>query len=429
MLRLVFAAFIAAFIATQASARADELAEGWKGVWTKDGDALPVTMSFARSGETYSGAFDSDALQVAGIPIGQVNDTAGKVHFEVKGDQTTTVFDGAVAGDTLSGVFVDGDAKGSFAFTRATLPAAPVRTRDVNFQDKGVILAGTLVSPYAPGRRPAVLFLHGSGPEGRWANGYLARKFAAAGIVALIYDKRGVGQSTGDWRTVGFNALADDAAAGIQFLRAQSDVDPARVGIYGHSQGATMAPLVAARAGDLAFVIASAAGGIDPADVETYSIENSIGMAALAPAERADAQSYIHALIDVAYRGKDRAPLEAMAARFKARDWYFDPPPADNSYWVFSRQIAAFSPAESWRQVRAPVLLVYGAHDERVPPRESIDAIQAALKAGGDRRITVKTYADADHTFTIVDPPRKGGWPKHEPDYANMLTDWVLARR
>jgi dipeptidyl aminopeptidase/acylaminoacyl peptidase len=424
-----FTVLVAAWVAVQAPARAADLAGGWKGVWTKDGDALPVTMSFVKTGETYFGAFDSDALQAADIPIGQVSDSGGKVHFEVKGDQTTTVFDGTIVGDALSGAFVDRDAKGSFAFTRARLPAAPARTRDVIFQDKDVTLAGTLVSPFAAGKHPAVLFLHGSGPEGRWANGYLARKFSAAGIVALIYDKRGVGKSTGDWRTVGFEALADDAAAGIRFLRAQPDVDPARVGIYGHSQGATLAPLVAQRAGDLAFVIASAAGGIDPAEVETYSVENSVGMAALAPAEQADARSYIRALIDAAYRGKDRAPLDAMAARFKARDWYFDPPPADNSYWAISRQIAAFNPTQSWRWVHAPVLLVYGAHDERVPPRESIDAIHAALKAGGDENVTVRTYADADHTFTIVDPPRKGGWPKHEPDYADMLTDWILARR
>ena len=67
-----------------------------------------------------------------------------------------------------------------------------------------------------------------------------------------------------------------------------------------------------ARAGDLRFVIASAAAGIDPADVETYSVGNSIGIAKLPPAERADAQSYVQALIDVAYR-KNRAPLDAIA--------------------------------------------------------------------------------------------------------------------
>jgi dienelactone hydrolase len=108
-----------------------------------------------------------------------------------------------------------------------------------------------------------------------------------------------------------------------RFLQAQSEVDVTRVGIYGHSQGGTIAPMVGARVGDLRFVIASAGGGIDPADVETYSVENSIGMAQLPLTERADAHSYVPALIDVAYRGKDRAPLDAMAAKFKNHEMVF----------------------------------------------------------------------------------------------------------
>lgn len=112
--------------------------------------------------------------------------------------------------------------------------------------------------------------------------------------------------------------------AGIRFLQAQSEVDDTGVGVYGHSQGGTIAPLVSARAGDLRFVIASAAAGIDLADVETFSLENFIGLAKLPPNERADARSYVQALIDVAYRGKDPAPLEGLAVKFKNRDWYFD---------------------------------------------------------------------------------------------------------
>jgi dipeptidyl aminopeptidase/acylaminoacyl peptidase len=426
---LTLAVCFSAFIVSLAAAQPDSLVGGWKGTWTKDGDALPVTVTFAKTGDSYSGAFDSDALQVSGIPLSDVRTANGIVRFQLKGDQSTTVFEGTIAGATMSGTFTDGSGKGSFELSRAALPATQTRTRDVTFTNKDVSLAGTLLLPGSPGKHPAILFLHGSGPEGRWANHYLAQKFAERGIVALIYDKRGVGKSTGDWKQAGFDALADDAVAGIRFLQVQPEVDATRVGIYGHSQGGTIAPLVGALAKDLRFIIASAAGGIDPADVETYSVENSIGVAQLSPAERADARGYVHALIDVAYRGKDRAPLDAMATKLKDRDWFFAPPPPENSYWQISTKIAAFKPADYWSQIKAPVLLVYGAHDERVPPRESADAIQAALKSGGNRNVTVKAYPNADHTFTIVDPPHTGGWPKHERDYAEMLINWLLAQR
>jgi hypothetical protein len=229
--------FLSAIIIAPAAAPADNLTGDWKGTWTKDGDALPVTVTFAKTGDAYSGAFDSDALQVAGIPLSDVSDTNGRVHFQIKGDQTTTVFDGELAGDAISGSFTEGRDKGSFELVRAALPATQIRVRDVTFQDRNVTLAGTILFPATFGKHPAIVFLQGSGPEGRWANHFLAQKFAERGIVALIYDKRGVGPSTGNWQKATFEELADDAVAGIRFLQSQSEVDPDRVGIYGHSQG------------------------------------------------------------------------------------------------------------------------------------------------------------------------------------------------
>jgi dipeptidyl aminopeptidase/acylaminoacyl peptidase len=407
--------------------RAKGLEGIWKGSWTKDGDALSVIVTFDKSSTGYSGSFDSNLLQVAGIPFSSVEDTNGKVHFLLKGDQSTTVFNGWLTGDTMAGTFTDGSAKGTFELTRATFSAAGIRTRDVTFPNKDVTLAGTLLLPGTQGRHAATLFLQGSGPEGRWANHYLAQKFAESGITALIYDKRGVGQSTGNWKTVGFDALADDAVAGIRFLQSQPEIDSSRVGIYGHSQGGTISPLIATRAKDLRFVIASAASGISPADCEVYSVENSMGVSRLPVTERADAQNYVRELVNVAYHGNSREPLDAMSVRFKARAWFFEPPRTDNSFWTIARLTAGFNPPNHWRQVRAPVLLVYGAHDERVPPTLSAKVIQAALKEGGNRQVSLRVFANADHAFVIVDPPHQTGWSLHVPDYAEILTSWVLS--
>lgn len=410
-----------AFMSAPAALAAD-LAGSWRGAWVKAGEALPVTIVFVRTAGGYDGRFSSDALQVSDIPLSAIVEAGGKVHFEARGDRSTTAFDGMLAGDTLSGRFADRGETGSFRFVRAAAAAAPVRTRDVQFQNGPVTLSGTILAPSAPGRHPAILFLHGSGPEGRWANRYLAEKFAQAGFVALIYDKRGVGRSTGDWAVAGFETLAGDGAAGIRFLRGLPDVDPRRVGIYGHSQGGTIAPLADAQAGGTAFLIASAAGGLPVPDVEAYSVGNSMGIAKLPGEERAAAERYLQALLDVAYRGKDRAVLDGAAAAGKGHGWYFDPPPPDNAYWSLSKQIAGFRPAAAWARVRAPVLLVYGAHDERVPPAASIAAIRGALPK--TTRADVKIYPNADHSFTIVDPP-SGAWPKHVEDYAQTLIAWT----
>ena len=118
-----------------------------------------------------------------------------------------------------------------------------------------------------------------------------------------------------------------------------------------------------------------------------------------------------------------RAALDRLAARDRSESWFFPPPPG-NSYWTVSAKIARYRPARWWRRVKAPVLLVYGGHDQRIPAGPSIRAIRAALKAGGRARLAVRLFPDADHTFTIVQPPRTRGWPRHVPDYADLLTRW-----
>jgi pimeloyl-ACP methyl ester carboxylesterase len=93
---------------------------------------------------------------------------------------------------------------------------------------------------------------------------FFADRFARSGIAALVFDKRGAGQSTGDWKTITYKGLADDYLAAVRFLQAQSGVNPKQVGIFGHSQGGTISPLIAARPGVVAFVIAAAAIGTGP---------------------------------------------------------------------------------------------------------------------------------------------------------------------
>jgi alpha/beta superfamily hydrolase len=115
----------------------------------------------------------------------------------------------------------------------------------------------------------------------------LATEFAARGIAALVYDKRGTGQSTGDWRTSPFEALAEDAAAGVANLRNRPDIASSLVGIWGGSEGGWIAPAVAARDSQIAFVIDTVRDvieqrGLRPADMAQLDVHidwwNGLGM-------------------------------------------------------------------------------------------------------------------------------------------------------
>jgi len=324
---MIFSAFIIGHAVSRLVFGHLTIAGSWVGVWTKSGDPLAVEVVFKEHGGL-TGYFGSDGLQVAGIPFSEVTFNPPSVHFVLKGDATTAIFDGKIHDGEVNGTFTEGASKGKFLLKRAPRQESLVKSRDVVFRNRNVSLAGSLIQPVTKGSHPAIVFLHGSGPEGRWANRYLAESFAKAGFAALVYDKRGVGQSTGDWRKADFEDLASDALAGIRFLRAQVGVDPKHIGIYGHSQGGTLAPLVAEHDRRLAFLIGSAAGGIDLAKMEAYSVENSIGVRSLHPPEAEDAHRFVEEIVDVAYHRKGRETLDQMATTFKGRTWYFDPPPS-----------------------------------------------------------------------------------------------------
>jgi uncharacterized protein len=415
----------AVFVALAVPAAAAGLDGQWAGVWVKDGDGLPVTVKFVATPQGETGSFGSDALQVTGIPFAEVKQDGNKVHWVLRGDASVTEFDGTLKGNRLNGSLTEAGKTGSFSLTRQKQAVTPVESIDVSIQHDGVTLAGTILRPAGQSvkRRPGIVFAHGAGPEGRWANRYLATRFAEASFVALITDKRGVGGSSGDWKTSSLGDLAADAEAGIAFLRGQPGVDPTRIGIFGHSQGGWVAPLVAAQDPKTAFVIASSAGGIGLAETEEYSMGNALGVKQLPQAEATEARAFVHAIVDTAYRGAPYDQLAAKVAPFAQRPWYFDPPPADNYYWSFARKLAAFNPSDTWQKVRAPVLLLYGEDDERIPVEPSLAAITVALKADGHGAPTTKVFAHVDHTFRVGGT----GWPKRAPGYVEAMIAWTAA--
>ena len=411
------------------AAHAQGAIEGrWEGQWTRSGSSLPVSFDFQRSDSAYTGQFGSTQLRASGIPLSRISRTNARVHFELVGDRTTTIFDGELRGNVLSGTFRDGEVGGSFKLQKTTGSTAPAyREEQVTFANGEVLLAGSLLLPNAgKARYPAIVFLHGSGPEGRYGSRFLADLFARRGIATLIYDKRGVGSSKGDWRTADYETLAQDAIAAVAMLRARGDIDSSRIGIYGHSQGASIAPLVAPRA-RAAFVVASAASGIRADEGERYSLRNSLRGGKLTPAENAAAERFVDLIIQSGRQGARSAALDSVVARDSAAKWIFPLPSNDNYYWAFSSAIATYDPSQHWKKVQVPVLLLYGELDQRVSVTESMTHIKAALREANNDRYTIKVFPEADHTLRIqAAPTGTFQWPRNPPGYLETLVDWVV---
>jgi dienelactone hydrolase len=398
----------------------------WLGHWTRAGATVDVTMRFSKSPTGYEGSFDSEGLRAMGIPVQNIVWKRPKLSWAVVSDSNTELYSGQLRGDALTGEFKQGNATGQFSFIRSKQAPPATRHEDITFMSSEVVLAGTIFVPAGKGRHPGIVFLHGSGPEGRWASNYLAESFARRGFAALTFDKRGVGKSGGDWQQAGFEELAADAAAAVDALSAKPYVAPGKVGIHGHSQGGILAPMVAARSDHLAFVIASPGSGLSMRETETFSVENSLGIKNLSPSEAQAAHAFVKAVMDTAFGGQPYEHAVEAWQQVQTRPWAFGLPPRTHAYWSFSRKIAAYDALAYWRRVAAPTLLVFGEADERVPPRPSAARMAEAYLSGPGTSFKVLFFPGADHTFRVsANDGHAFSWPRTAPGYPEALIHWA----
>src|SRR3989441_11506471 len=265
----------------------------WEGMMVREGAELPVSFDFTNGATGLTASFNSPTQKAIGIPLRNVSYNTPKVHFELVGDATTNVFDGELTGDAITGQFREGDAKGTFSIRRVAAKPATFKQEEVSFRNGDVTLSGTLLLPSTKGPHPAVVFLDGAGSESRYGVLFLAEYFTRYGIAALIYDKRGVGKSTGDWKRSDFRDLAGDAIAGIRLLQKSNEINPKQIGLYGHSQGGMIAPLIASRSKDVAFIISGAGSAVPVYESEINSLTNQVRAKGISGNELAEATEFI----------------------------------------------------------------------------------------------------------------------------------------
>ena len=154
-----------------------------------------------------------------------------------------------------------------------------------------LVFASLLV--VAAGQKVGPLLLGGSGPAPREPLMVYARHFASLGLVALAFDKRGSGESQGDWTDASLDDLAGDATAAMAFLAARPEVDPARIGVWGVSQAGWVVPLLAGRAQRPAFSIVVTGGGATPREIEMFGYRSALEAGQVPASDRAKAEALL----------------------------------------------------------------------------------------------------------------------------------------
>ena len=332
--------------------------------------------------------------------------------------------------DAQVGFDAEGKINGLF-FKPAAAPAKPAPYVDpakytettLTVGAEGWPLGATLALPVGPGSFPAVVLVHGSGPNDRdetiGANAPfrdLAQGLATQGVATLRYDKRTrvhAARMKDAPPTLEAEVIAD-ALAAVAKVRTLDRIDSARVFVLGHSLGAVLAPTVARRDGKLAGVVWMA-GNVRPLDAVVLDQVHYLSR----PEAKPDPATVQFA-----------RTTEGEVAAFRT-----DPNRADGtlmggpySYW---REITAVHPDRDLAdQPTLAVLALQGGRDYQVTPKE-FDLLRAALP---DRaNAAFELYPALNHLFLAGEGPpgpAEYGKPGHvDPAVVERIAAWIKAGR
>lgn len=334
-------------------------------------------------------------------------------------------------------------------------PPFPYSLEEVHYETNGVKLAGTLTLPSGAGPFPAVLLLTGSGAQNRDEEVFghkpflvIADHLTRAGIAVLRMDDRGIGGSTGSVSNSTTADFADDALAGVRFLKSHPHIAPGRIGLLGHSEGGIIAPLAASRSKDVAFVILLAGTGLPGAEV-LLDQGTRIARAEGAPEGRIQTQTAdqrkVFELIrtekdPVALRAKLQDVARAQVARLPEaeRRSLGDNPEAfvdkqvDVALTPWFRFFLTYDPRPALAHLRIPVLALNGERDLQVSADLNLPEIGKALKAAKDPDVTLRRLPNLNHLFQHATTGDISEYAKSaetiSPEVLDIVTQWILER-
>ena len=282
------------------------------------------------------------------------------------------------------------------------------KTEEVSFSNDaaGATLSGTLTCPagYSEGKKvPVVLMVTGSGAQNRDEEVFghkpflvIADYLAKNGIASLRYDDRGVGRSTGNFKGATSRDFADDAAAGIAWLKDSRRFG--KVGVLGHSEGGMIAFMLGADS-VADFIVSMAGPGIK-------------GDSLLAEQQNAQLRLYGKPANRTVKQVREEMKLQPKNAWL---DYFAD-----------------YDPASDIMNTTVPVMAINGTHDMQVLAESNLGAIRKYL-VNGNRQNLIKEYPELNHLFQHCQLATSLDYYRIEetcaPEVLKDIADWINALR
>ena len=410
-----------------------QLPEGsWSGAIEVQGTKLTMVFHFTEEGCQ----LDVPDQGARGIPAAARLTELGATHIDVASIGAS--FEGYRFGEKIVGTF----SQHGVQFPMTLTPGLPVRNRpqtpqppfpydteEVHFANGDAVLCGTLTLPKNYDRTtPVLLMVTGSGLQNRDEELFEHKPFAVIadylarrGIATLRYDDRGFGESTGDATFCTTEDLKKDAAAGVALLRERFD----HVGVLGHSEGGTIALMLAAE-GQADFIVSLA--GMVVSGAETLLAQNRL-MLPKAGFDQKTTDLYCKALEDTFTAVAEGLPIPkadkydlpaALQQNLQAVQAQLNLP--------YLRYFVQLDASKLLEQIHCPVLAMNGTLDTQVDYSRNLGALKQGLPASAPNQ-RIAAAEGLNHLFQHCTTGLTDEYPLIEetfaPEVLSILATWI----
>ena len=435
-------------------AKPSDIDGAWIGSLELGAVTLRVVFHIVNTEDGLTATMDSPDQNAKGLPTSSVTRDGANLTIEAK--SIGALYQGKIAADlaSIDGTFTQMAAPHPLVLRRVKneseleikRPQTPVkpypyREEELTYDNKvqNVTLAATFTVPPGKGPFPAVVLITGSGPQDRdeslmghkpflILSDYLTRH----GIAVLRADDRGTGKSTGNFEGATTADFATDTEAGIAYLKTRPEVDLHKIGLIGHSEGGVIAPMIAARNHDVAFIVMMAGTGV-PGDQVLVAQSEAIEIASgKDPAEAGRDAAKEKDMLTLVESENDPAAL-AKKLREKLEG---DVPEALIGLQVkqltspWFHYFLTYDPATALRKVTCPVLVLNGSLDKQVLSSQNLPPIRKALEESGNRHVEIDELPGLNHLFQTAKTGAPAEYARIEetmsPVALEKISTWIL---
>jgi dienelactone hydrolase len=258
---------------------------------------------------------------------------------------------------------------------------------------------------------------------------------ASRGVAVLTYTKRDVSTISGlQIRNASSDIalpgqLESDIAAIVGVLKKRSDINPRKIGLFGFSQGAVFAPVVASQDTGISFIVAVSGNVTTDKEYIIFQSVNRLKQQGFGETAVSETISIWNELFRYARdkTGGDRIQRKldlAYQEGFGQAGLPRQLPTDDEIRYLTTWNSFEHDPAPYWRNLSVPAYVVFGAKDLYIPVERSSEILEKLYK---DRSslLTLKVYPDANHFIKKTIDRNNFDFPRFADHYVQDLVSWI----